>query len=125
MNEIRTKAELRRATRRGDDEIIVVGNLADELYEARNIRNLSRGALQVLTAAISVGTIAALPTGGLSLGLSSVALAPIVIKTGLSVEAILLIGAVGLSMIIALSTDYDWEYDFSKKRLALKKRYRG
>ena len=50
------------------------------------------------------------------------AVAPLAATTGLSAEALLLIGAVGVTFIITLIQGYDtWEYDFKRQKLKLSK----
>lgn len=93
--EIRTKEELKQAQQAGAEEIVVVGKLASQLYAARKIKKLSRASLGIITSAMGIGALTAIPTGGLSLGISGLAAVPLA-ATGLSVEAILLISAVGV-----------------------------
>lgn len=120
--EIRTKEELKRAQQEGAEEIVVVGKLASQLYAARKIKTLSKATLGIITSTLGIGALAALPTGGLSLGVSGLAVAPLAAVTGLSAEALLLIGAVGVTFIITLIQGYDtWEYDFKRKKLKLSK----
>lgn len=75
--EIRTKEELKRAQQEGAEEIVVVGKLASQLYAARKIKTLSKASLGIITSTLGIGALAALPTGGLSLGISGLAVAPV------------------------------------------------
>ena len=52
---VKTKEELKKAKQRGDSIIIVKGQLAKDLLEARKITRFSQRALAVLTAGIVTG----------------------------------------------------------------------
>lgn len=120
--EVRTKEELKQAQQEGAEEIIVTGKLAKQLYAARKVKTLSKASLGIITSALGIGALAAVPTGGLSLGISGLAAAPIAAATGISAEALLLISAVGVTFIITLIQGYDnWEYDFKRQKLKLSK----
>lgn len=121
MQTVRTKEELKQAIKNDEDEIIVIGSLADNLQLAKKITRLTPKILGVLTAAATIGAATALPTGGLSLGLSSLALAPIAIETGLSVSTILFILAIGVGFLLTIYNDYDFEYDAKNNRVKLSK----
>lgn len=75
--EVRTKEELKQAQQEGAEEIIVTGKLAKQLYAARKVKTLSKASLGIITSALGIGALAAVPTGGLSLGISGLAVSVI------------------------------------------------
>ena len=110
---VSTKTELEAAKDNGIDEIIVIGELADNMHKAKNIAYASAGTIAALTAAL-----AAIPFTG---GLSSVGLVPIAIMSGFEVAAIIGAIAIGLGLLIAIFKDYE-EIEVSSGRLVLKKK---
>lgn len=119
MSIVTTKQELEAAKERGDEEIIVNGELADKLKKAKRITTVGTGALSVLVASMGVATVAAPATGGLSF----FAAAPAAALTGIEIAAIIAASAVGLALLIAVFKDYE-EISYSNGRLVLKKRQR-
>jgi len=120
MTVVTTKQELEAAKERGDEEIIVDGELADKLKRAKKVTMVGVGTLTALTAAIAAATVTAPVTGGLSY----FAAAPIAAWSGLDVAAIILASAVGLALLIALFKDYE-KISYSDGRMALRKRQKG
>lgn len=118
--QVTTREELKTAQMQGEREIVVVGKLATDLWAAKKIAKMSKFAIGMVTAALGAGAIAAVPTGGLSLGISTAALAPIAATTGISLEALVLISVLGVSFIISLCEGYTWSYSFKSKTLTMK-----
>lgn len=116
--EVRTKDELKMAQQSGYEEIVVLGNLAKEIYQARVFKTMSKTAIGSLLAIGGIGAATAIPTGGLSIGLASALALPV---AGVSTETLLLLAALG-SVLVAIVNEYDMEYDFKRNRLILKKR---
>lgn len=116
--EVRTKDELKQAQQYGCEEIVVIGTLAKEIYQARVLKTMSKTAINTLLGVAGIGALAAIPTGGLSIGLTSALALPV---AGLSTETIFLLMALG-SVLVAIVKEYDMEYDFRRGRLILKKR---
>lgn len=116
--EVKTRDELKRAQKSGCQEIIVLGHLAKEIYNARVLKAMSKAAIGSLLAIGGIGAATAIPTGGLSIGLASVLALPV---AGVSTETLLLLAALG-SVLVAIVNEYDMEYDFKRNRLILKKR---
>ena len=107
---VKTKEELKKAKQRGDSIIIVKGQLAKDLLEARKITRLSQRALALLTAGIITGVSTAPLTNGFSLVAMSV---PVTTITGLSVPAIILASFLGVGFILAIFNEYTVEIDTS------------
>ena len=116
---VKTKEELKKAKQRGDSIILVKGQLAKDLLEARKITKFSQRALAFLTAGIITGVSTAPITHGLSLAVMSV---PITTITGLSVPTIILISFLGVGFILAIFKDYSVEIDTSSNSLKLIKK---
>lgn len=106
---VRTKEELKLAKKDDVDQIIVEGKLAKTLREAKKVTTLSAAALGVLTVALAAGTVAAPVTGGTSLGITAVAATPVMLATGISVQAIILISVLGVGFVVALFKEYKVE----------------
>lgn len=70
---VETKEQLKRAKESNVSEFKVVGELADKLYRAQKISNLSKKAVLILARAVGVGTVASPFTAGTSLGVSALA----------------------------------------------------
>lgn len=97
---VTTKEELKKAKESNVNEIIIVGELAENLKKAKTITTLGAGVITVLTVALAIT-----PASG---GLSLAAVAPIAFTTGLSASVIIAIIAVGgVTLTIALFKDYD------------------
>jgi len=110
---VKTKEELESAKHNGYAEIIVSGELADDLKKSKKIALAGAVTLGVLTAAL-----AAMPFTG---GLSAVAAAPVAALTGLEIAGIIAAASVGLALVIAVFKDYE-EISYSDGKLVLKKR---
>lgn len=117
--EVNTKGELKKAIDEKYDEIIVKGELAKKLNKAKKIKKFSKATLGILTTALAAGTITAPITGGLSLGISAVAAAPIAAATGTEIAVIIAVSAVGIALVTAVYKGYD-EVEFSTNPLKLK-----
>lgn len=115
---VESKEELKEAQRMGASEIIVLGSLAKSLYAARKVRTMSKASFAMLTGLTALGTAISVPSGGLSLGITSLVVAPL---AGMSMETILLIAMLG-GAIWSLYNNYDYEFDASKPKLVLRKR---
>lgn len=116
--EVRTKDELKMAQQSGYEEIVVLGNLAKEIYQARVFKTMSKTAVGTLLEITGIGAATAIPTGGLSVGVASALALPV---AGVSTETLLLLVALG-SVLVAIVKEYDMEYDFKRNRLILRKR---
>ena len=114
---VTTKIELEAAMRNGNQEIIVIGNLANKLKKAKNISKLSKVGLGILTGVLGVAAITAPITGGLSF-LSAV---PVAALTGIEIAAIITASTLGIALVIAIFKGYD-EVEFSDGKLILRKK---
>ena len=106
---VTTEKELKKAIQEKYDKIIVEGDLAKKVIQAEKIKKLSPAAMGILTtccAAAVGGTVAAPFTGGASLGVSAVALAPAVVATGLSIPVLTIIVIIGLGLLSTLFDEY-------------------
>jgi thiamine monophosphate synthase len=110
---VSTKAELESAKDSKVDEIIVVGDLANDLKKSKKIAYAGAGTIAVLTAAL-----AATPFTG---GLSAVGLIPVAAMTGFEVAAIIIAFSIGVALIVAVFKDYD-EIEYENGRMRLKKK---
>jgi len=96
---VTTREELKKAVESKADRIEVKGKLAGELRKARKVAKLSKLALIPL-----VALVGAIPlSGGLSAGVAAAAAA----MTGLEISAIIFAATIGLTMVIAVSKNYD------------------
>ena len=106
---VKTENELKKAIQEKYDRIIVEGDLAKKVIQAEKIKKLSPAAMGILSACCvaAVGGVVAAPvTGGGSLGISAVALAPAVVATGMSIPVLILIVIVGLALLAILFDEY-------------------
>jgi hypothetical protein len=110
---VSTKSELESAKDSKVDEIIVIGDLANDLKKSKKIAYASAGTIAILTAAI-----AATPFTG---GLSAIGLIPVAAMTGFEVAAIIVAVSIGITLIIAVFKDYD-EIEYENGRMILKKK---
>ena len=113
---VKTKAELEKAMKNKEKEIIVVGELAEKIHRSKKITKLGPIALAALTAAI-----AAIPlTGGVSAALGITTAAAL---TGMEIATIAGGVFVGVYLLIALYKDYDEiEVNMSDKSIKLRKK---
>ena len=114
--EVRSKEELKQAQAEGWQEIVVLGHLAKQIYQARVLKTMSKGMITALVGTAGISALTSVPTGGLSLGVASLA----VPFAGVSTETLLLLAALG-SVLIAIVREYDMEYDLKRNRLILRK----
>ena len=114
---VRTKEELEQAKESGAAIIIVKGELADKLKKSKKVAQLSGVGLAVLTTALSVATVTAPATDGISNFIA----APVATLTGLEIAAIIAAASIGIALIIALFLDYEEIY-YSNGTLHLRKR---
>ena len=119
MTVVKSKQELQAAKKRGDVEIVVEGELADKLKEAKKVTMVGAGTLALLATTLAVATVTAPVTGGLSYR----AAIPVATMSGVGVSAIIIASALGLGFLIALFKGYE-EIDFSSGRMVLRKRQR-
>ncbi|MGF1764110.1 hypothetical protein [Aliivibrio kagoshimensis] len=111
--EVRTKEELTRAKDREENEIIVVGKLADELKKTKKLAYVGTGTLDVLTTAL----VATPFTGGMSM----FAAAPLAALTGMEISGIIIAASLGITLVIAVFKGYD-EISYKKGELILKRK---
>lgn len=98
---VKTKSELESAIESGGQEIIVVGELAEKTYDARNIKKLGSVSMAILGGV----AIAAIPfTSGLSVPLAFAAAFPI---AGLSTACIVAITFLGTALVLKMVENYD------------------
>lgn len=110
---VTTKAQLEAAKDQKYAEIIVQGELANNLKRAKKIAQASGAILAVLA-----GLLAAMPFTG---GVSALGVAPVAALTGFEIAAIIAAATVGLALIIAVFKDYD-EIHFKKGELKLRRK---
>lgn len=110
---VRTKAELESAKNAGCVQIIVEGNLADNLKRSKKIATAG-----AITIALLGTALAAIPFTG---GLSMAAAVPVAALTGFEIAAIIAAASLGLGLIIALFKDYE-EISCEPGKLVLKKK---
>jgi len=121
MTKVTTREELKAAQASGADEIVVTGELADKLKRAKKIAMLSGAALAAVTAAITVATVSAPVTGGLSYAFFAAGAAPAAAMTGIEIAAIIAAASLGVALIIALFKDYE-EISYEHGKMTLKKK---
>lgn len=117
--EVNTKKELKKAIDDKYDEIIVKGELAKKLNKAKKINKLSKATLGILTTALAAGAVTAPMTGGLSIGMSFAAAAPIAALTGTEIAVIIAVSFLGIALVTAVFKGYD-EIEFSQDPLKLR-----
>lgn len=110
---VTTKNELNEAKKKGYEEIVVSGSLANDLKKSKKIALAGAATLAVLGAAL-----AAMPFTG---GLSAFAAAPVAVLTGLEIAGIIAAASIGLALVIAVFKDYE-EISYENGKLVLKKR---
>jgi hypothetical protein len=110
---VTTKEDLSSAKDAGYEEIVIVGELADQVKRGKKIALAGAVVLGILTV-----TLAATPFTG---GLSMFAAAPIAVMTGTEVTAIIAVSMVGLSLLVAIFKDYE-EIEYANGRLTLRKK---
>jgi hypothetical protein len=95
---VRTKEELKAAVESGANQILVLGELAENLNTALKIKSASKWAIGLLAAPLA----AAPATGGLSLW----AAAPAASLTGIEIVAIIAAAAIGIALILLICREY-------------------
>jgi uncharacterized membrane protein len=118
---VTTREELKKAQESGVQEIVVVGELADKLKQAKKVASLSAAGLAALTAVIGVATVTAPVTGGLSYAVAAAGAAPVAAMTGLEVAAIITASFLGIGLLVALFSGYE-EISFKEGELVLRKK---
>lgn len=121
---VKTKDELKEAIELKCPEIIAIGDLSKKLKKSKAITKLSKTALRTLTLALGAGVVASPLTGGLSLGIAGVSLAPIATLTGLEIATIVAAAFLGIALIIAVFKDYE-EIEYSKGKLVLRRKIKN
>lgn len=121
---VKTRDELKKAIDSKCFEIVAVGDLAKKLKKSQCITKLSKTALKTLTVALGAGVLATPLTGGASLAVAGVSLAPIAALTGVEIAAIVAASFLGVALIIAVFRDYE-EIEYSKGRLILRKKIKN
>lgn len=101
MNIVRTKEDLKAAKDRGDEEILIEGELVTELRRSRSLIYCSAGGIAVITAAIAAAPF----TSGLSLAAAAA-------MTGTELAVIIFAVSIGLGLLLAIWRGYD-EIEFS------------
>jgi len=114
---VRNRQELDSAMKNKIDVIIVEGELAKKLKQAKKISKLSKAGLAILTATIGAAAIAAPVTGGLSF----FAAAPVAAITGVEIAAIITASALGIALVIAVFKEYE-EISFDNGKLKMKRK---
>ncbi len=110
---VSTKEELQRAKDAGATEIMIVGDLADQVHNGRQIITTGSAALGIIAAAI-----VAIP---FTLGLSIAVAGPIALAAGVEVPLVLAVMFVGAALLIAIWTDYD-EVEYRRGKLVLRRK---
>ena len=110
---VSTKSELESARSAGVAEIVVLGELADQLKRGKKIALAGTAAIAALGVAL-----AAIPfTGGLSAALA----APVAAMSGFEIAAIIAAAAVGITLLVAIFKDYE-EISYDKGKMTLRRR---
>ena len=122
QREVKTKEELKKAKNDGVDVILVTGKLAEDLIKARKLTTLGKVTLGILTAGIAAGMVAAPLTGGISVGISVAAAAPLAAATGIGVPTIIFASSIGVGFLLALYKDYDLKIDFRRPSIEMHRR---
>lgn len=117
MSIVTSREELERAKGRGDENIIINGDLADKVKNAKKITILGAGTISVIAVAVSAATITAPLTGGMSY----FAAAPVAALSGVEISSIIAVSCVGFALIIAVFKDYD-EISYKKGELVLRRK---
>jgi len=95
-----------------------VGKLADKLKMIKKVARFSAASLATLVGITGVATLSAPETGGLSI----IASAPVIAGwSGLEVSAVIIAASLGLSLVIAISKNYE-EISYEKGQLVLRKK---
>lgn len=108
---VKDKNELKKAYEDKVDKIIVTGDFAKKMRKAKVIRKMTPAKLAVLGAVLTAagGGLAMSPfTLGASSVISIVTVAPAAAKTGISISAIIAIGSIGLTLLLAIFKEYDF-----------------
>lgn len=113
---VTTREELKSARKAKIEEIVVEGDLANQLKKVKKITKLGAWGLASL-AAVGLGVGMAPITGGISV----VAAAPAAALAGLEIAAIVAAASLGVALILAIFKDYE-EIEFSDGRLILRKK---
>ncbi len=98
---VTTKEELEKAKELKATEIIVKGELAEDLKKSKKIATASVATIAVITAALG-----AVPFTG---GLSVAAAAPIAALTGMEIAAIIVAASIGITLIVGVFKNYEVE----------------
>ena len=120
---VSTKTDLELAKSRGYAEIVVLGNIADNLKRTKKITYTSVAALAIISAALIPLAVVVSPAANpVTVGLiSRFAAAPVATLTGLDISTIIIASSLGLTLIIAVFKDYE-EISYEKGKLVLRKR---
>ncbi|WP_454690215.1 hypothetical protein [Achromobacter aloeverae] len=113
MISVSTKDELKSAMEHGASEITVLGSLANDLHRTKKVATLGAVALAAMTAL----TVAAIPTGGMSM----LGFAPVAALTGMEISAIILAVSIGVVLIVAVFKDYE-QIEYGNGKLVLRKK---
>ncbi|MBB1127391.1 hypothetical protein [Thiospirillum jenense] len=100
---VTTKEELEKAVNERHKRIIVKGELANDVKTSYKIKSASKAAIAALITALTAVAAAAFFTGGLSLA----ALVPIAAATGIEIAVITAIVAIGLTLVLAITNNYE------------------
>jgi hypothetical protein len=111
---VTTAEELKAATKRGDLEIIVTGDLADTVKKTKKAKKIGAAGFGIL----ALGLLAAPFTGGASLGAGLAATSAL--SAG-GIAAIIAASGVSIALIYAIHKDYE-ELSYHKGKLVLRKR---
>jgi|GEM_PF-1270707 len=94
-----TKKELKEAKNQKVDKIIVKGKLANKLHKGLKVAKAGNGVIDKIT-----NVFGSSPTKG---NISTGAVAPIAVLTGIEIALIIAALSVGIGLIMAISKDYD------------------
>ncbi|WP_027710206.1 hypothetical protein [Zooshikella ganghwensis] len=110
---VTNKSELEKAKEKGEELIVVKGDLANNLKKSKKIALAGTTSIAGLTVAL-----AAAPFTG---GLSSFAAVPVTVLTGLEIAAVIAATSVGLVLLIAVFKDYE-EISYKNGELTLRRK---
>ncbi len=110
---VNSKEKLEQAQNAGVDEIIVEGELAEQVHNGKKIIVIGAAALAIIGASIAAAPF--------TLGFSMVLAGPIAVSAGVEVSLVLAVLFVGMGLLLAIWKEYD-EIEYSGRRLVLRKK---
>lgn len=109
---VKTKEELKKAQKAKVEEFMIVGDLAEKVQKAKGISKLSKGKVIALSGVIAAGAAVAIPTGGASIGVSTLSATAITAGAGAGLSASVIIAIIAIGGALAAFALYK-EYDVS------------